>query len=272
MLRVVLTIVVSALCATAIFAAIKVHQYGWDNATYGGADPWSLFFSGVGAATVPLTAATAIAGLWKLFSKSSSFLDVWLVVFFLSAMFFVYTSYKVVEYEKTAIVAPASAPELPLRFLSAVGQCPISADFITEPEVTEAAVPLAGTEVQSTTVRSFVKGAVVSIECTNIAPDVLFPGLDDATILSNYARFFSITPIENENGGISEETVPVTHLKLEGTKDISGIEVTYSYRLFRFQANFALVVTGVTKGTTDFSDLERFFESLTVETISAGEE
>ena len=180
-------------------------------------------------------------------------------------MFFANTSYKVAEYEKTAIVAPASAPEMPLRFLSAVGQCPISADFITEPEVTEANVQLAGTEVQSTTVKSFVNGAIVSIECTNIAPDAIFPGLDDATILTNYARFWSITPIPDGNGGITQQSEPVPHLRLEGTKDISGIEVTYSYRLFRFQTNFALVAVGTPKGTRDISDVERFLDSLEVD-------
>ena len=208
--------------------------------------------------TGPLVIATVIAGLWKLLARSSSLLTVFLVIFFLSATVFAYTSYKVARYEKTGLSVTATPS------YGAVGQCPISADFITELVKTEAAVPMAGTEVQSTTVRSFVNGAIVSIECTNIASDVVFPGWDDATILANYARYFSITPIENGNGGISEETEPVVHLKLEGTKDISGTEVTYSYRLFRFQGNFALVATGVPKGTTDLSDLERFLESLRV--------
>ncbi len=74
MLRVATIVVVSFLCVTALFVAITVYQVGWDNATYGGADPWSLLFRGVGGTAVPLTIATLIAGLWKLFSRSSRFL------------------------------------------------------------------------------------------------------------------------------------------------------------------------------------------------------
>lgn len=143
-----------------------------------------------------------------------------------------------------------------------VGTCPISADFITEPEILENVVPLAGAEINSTTKRAFVTGGMVSIECTEMNPEIVFPGASDAEMLQNYARFWSVQPVDNGNNGISQGSDPTPHFILSGTKTIQGIDVTYSYRLFRFPSSFAMVATGEPTDTPDRSDVERFLKSL----------
>lgn len=143
-----------------------------------------------------------------------------------------------------------------------VGRCPISADFIADPEIIETSVPLAGVEVLSTTQRSFVRGAMVSIECTEIDPDTVFPGASDEQILRNYLRFWSIEPLSDATEGLSRGQTPIPHIVMTGTKIIQGIEVTYSYRLFRFPSNFALVAVGTPSDTIDSADVERFLNSI----------
>lgn len=152
-----------------------------------------------------------------------------------------------------------------------VGQCPISADFITEPEVIETSIQLAGMEVRSTTHRSFVRGAMVSIECTGIDPDMVFPGSLDEEILRNYMRFWSIDLSAGGTETMSEGEVP--RVVMTGTKVIQGIEVTYSYRLFRFPSGFAMVAVGTPSDTTDRTDENRFLDSIRIgeEVTGAGE-
>lgn len=146
-----------------------------------------------------------------------------------------------------------------------VGRCPITADFITEPETIENVFPLAGAELRSTTKRSFVTGAMVSIECTEMDLSIVFPGASDQEILRNYLRFWSIQPLGDENGGLSEGADPVPHVILTGTKIIQGIEVIYSYRLFRFPSSFAMVAIGSPADTEDTRDVERFLSSIRIQ-------
>ena len=110
-----------------------------------------------------------------------------------------------------------------------VGPCPISADFVKEPETFETMQQMGQYEVTSTTKRAFVDGAMVQIECTGIAPDQVFPNVDDATILANYAQFWSIQP----TGPAFMDSEPIDHYVIEGVKEIQGVGVTYTYRLFR---------------------------------------
>ena len=138
-----------------------------------------------------------------------------------------------------------------------VGPCPISADFATEPETFETMQQMGQYEVTSTTKRAFVDGAIVQIECTGIAPDQFFPGVDDATILANYAQFWSIQP----TGPAFMDSEPIDHYVIEGVKEIQGIEVTYTYRLFRFDDSFAMVATGVPGGQPP-PDAQRFLASI----------
>lgn len=150
----------------------------------------------------------------------------------------------------------------------AIGSCPISADFINEPEVLETVVPLGGMEVSTTTYRSFVRGALVSVECIEISPDTVFPGVDDPGILQIYARFWSIEPIQDGDGGISRQTYPIPHFMMTGTKAIQDIEVTYTYRLFRFPSAMAVVATGAPAGSRNNTDVDRFLTSLQVEEVT----
>jgi len=153
--------------------------------------------------------------------------------------------------------------------LAAVGACPISADFITTPETLEATVPIGDIQVQSITQRSFVTGAMVSIECTEVNPDELFPDMSDEDILRNYLRFWSIEPLDDDHGGKGEGPLPIPHVVLTGTKKIQEIEVTYSYRLFRFPSSFALVAIGMPSDTADTSDVERFLSSLQIHELES---
>jgi hypothetical protein len=66
-----------------------------------------------------------------------------------------------------------------------IGACPITADFVTQPETIQSTQQMGQLAVNSTTRRAFVDGAMVQIECTGIAPEQVFPGQDDATILTN---------------------------------------------------------------------------------------
>lgn len=147
----------------------------------------------------------------------------------------------------------------PLAFVATpvfadVGICPITADFVVEPETLETSQQLGQVTVTNTTMRAFVDGAMVQIECTGISPDQIFPGQDDATILANYARFWFIEPI----GPAYREG---DRYVIAGTKDIQGISVTYTYRLFRFADSFAMVATGVPGGGIP-PDVERFLASI----------
>lgn len=148
--------------------------------------------------------------------------------------------------------------------LAEVGICPISADFVTEPETRETTEQVGSVAVRNTTMRAFVDGAMVQIECTGVSPDQVFPGQDDATVLANYVRFWSIEP-----------TGPAYRdgdtFAIEGTKDIQGIEVTYTYRLFRFANSFAMVATGVPGGGQP-PDVERFLSSIEVTSASFTQE
>ena len=143
-----------------------------------------------------------------------------------------------------------------------VGSCPISADFVAEPETIESTQQMGQFEVRSTTRRAIVDGGMVQIECTGISPDKVFPNTDDATILANYARFWSISP----TGPVYAKEEPVRHRAIQGVKEIQGVEVTYTYRLFRFDDSFAMVVTGVPGGRIT-KDVARFSDSIQVSLI-----
>jgi hypothetical protein len=138
--------------------------------------------------------------------------------------------------------------------LADVGACPISADFIVNPETQDTMQQMGQFEVRNTTTRAFVNGAMVQIECTGISPEQAFPGQDDATILANYVRFWSIEPT-----GPAYQTGD--HFAIEGAKDIQDIEVIYTYRLFRFADSFAMVSTGVPGGGQP-PDVRRFLASI----------
>lgn len=140
-----------------------------------------------------------------------------------------------------------------------VGSCPIAADFITAPETLDATEQMGPVEFRTTTMRAFVSGAMVQIECTGVALDRVFPGQDDGTVLANYVRYWSIEP----TGPAEPATEPVDHFVIQGTKEIQGIEVTYTYRLFRFADSFAMVATGVPGGGQP-PDVSRFLASLRV--------
>ena len=56
---------------------------------------------------------------------------------------------------------------------------------------------------------------------------------------------------------------PVQHSVIEGVKDIQGVEVTYTYRLFRFSDSFAMVATGIPGGRPT-PDVEQFLASLSL--------
>lgn len=114
--------------------------------------------------------------------------------------------------------------------------------------------------MKNTTTRSIVDGAMVQIECMEISPDQVFPGQNDATILANYIRFWSLEP----TGPAYRDG---DNFVIEGTKEIEGIEVTYTYRLFRFANSFAMVTTGVPGGGQP-SDVERFLTSIKVTSAS----
>lgn len=144
--------------------------------------------------------------------------------------------------------------------LAEVGICPISADFVTEPETRETTEQVGPVSVKNTIMRAFVDGAMVQIECTEISPDQVFPGQNDATILANYIRFWSIEPT-------GPAYLDGNTFVIEGTKEIQGIEVTYTYRLFRFADSFAMVATGVPGGGQP-SDVERFLTSIEVTSAS----
>ncbi|WP_354546339.1 hypothetical protein [Roseovarius sp. MBR-78] len=150
------------------------------------------------------------------------------------------------------------------RSFAAVGACPISADFVTQPETFETTQQIGDYKVTSTTMRAFVDGAMVQIECTGMDPDKIFPNTDDATILTNYARFWSI----QQTSPVFSDNKPVQHYAIEGVKDIQGFEVKYTYRFFRFSDSFAMVATGVPGGRPT-ADVMRFLTSLSLESSAA---
>ena len=148
---------------------------------------------------------------------------------------------------------------LPLVFIptparAEVGACPITADFVTEPESLKTTQQVGQVAVTTTTMRTFVDGAMVQIECTGISPDQVFPDQDDATFLANYAQFWSIEP----TGPAYREG---DHYVIAGTKAIQGISDTYTNHLFRFADSFAMVATGV-PGDGRPPGVERFFASI----------
>lgn len=141
-----------------------------------------------------------------------------------------------------------------------VGICPISADFVTEPETRETTEQVGPVVVKNTIMRAFVDGALVQIECTEVSPDQVFPDQNDATILANYIRTWSIEP----TGPVYQDG---DNFVIEGTKEIQGMEVTYTFRLFRFANSLAMVATSVPGGGQP-TDVERFLTSIEVTAVS----
>ena len=84
-----------------MWTGLRVYSVGWDEATYNGYDPWAPLFFGLGGALLPLMVATVIAGVWKLFSRSSSFLSVLLIVFVVMTIFFAVPNFYVANYERS---------------------------------------------------------------------------------------------------------------------------------------------------------------------------
>jgi hypothetical protein len=256
------------LLAAGILASIHVYDVGWSDATYDGYDPWSLFFYGLGAAAWPATVALVWAGLHKMLSRLSHFPTVWLVVFTITTICFSAVSLLTARHDtaltrvraEPALMQVQAEPAVPRT--STADPCPISADFVIEPEVIEASIPVGNAEVESLTLRSIVEGGVVSIECIGAPVETLYPNMTDRDILLNYARFWSVSPLENSDNGITQQSDPMPHLMLEGTKEIAGTIVRYSYRFFRFPTSFAMVATGVPEGTSNPPDVERFLNSL----------
>ena len=143
--------------------------------------------------------------------------------------------------------------------LADVGLCPIDADFGNEPETATERLQIGTMEITSTRTRSFVVGGLVQIECLEADYYLAFGDTDEATFLTNYARFFSV----QSSGPAYSEDHPVQHQVLQGNLTIQGIEVEYTFRFFRFDDCFALVVTAVPGGRPT-RDIEHFLESLRV--------
>ena len=87
-MKILIVVFGAILLSIGVFAAAHVYRYGWNAATYNGHDPWALFFFGIGGAFVPLIVATVIAGIWRTFSRSSSFISVWLMIFGIATVLF----------------------------------------------------------------------------------------------------------------------------------------------------------------------------------------
>ena len=82
--------------------------------TYGGADPWSLFFRSIGATSAPTAVALVAAGLTKIFNRDVGFLNTWLAVFLIAFAISAVSSFTVAHHERTGAQGwPSNLPALP---------------------------------------------------------------------------------------------------------------------------------------------------------------
>ena len=123
--------------ATAFFGWLIVYREGWQAASRNGSDVLGLFFEAMGGASFPAAVALLVAGLVKLFKREAGFLNTWLTVFLIAFVISAVSAFTVARYEKTH-AQEALPPELIASPTARdVELCPISADFITRPEITE---------------------------------------------------------------------------------------------------------------------------------------
>ena len=64
-------------------------------------DPFGFFAENLGATAGPALIAALLAGLTKLFMRSSKFLNIWLIMFVILASVFTCSRYVVAEYESS---------------------------------------------------------------------------------------------------------------------------------------------------------------------------
>ena len=93
MLNVLRLYVLPILGIVFLFAALRIYKVGFEVATYGGRDPWSVLFFAVGAASVPIVIATLFSGLIKLFQRSLDFWLSWIVLNISISGFFLWTTF-----------------------------------------------------------------------------------------------------------------------------------------------------------------------------------
>ncbi|MEM1149281.1 MAG: hypothetical protein AAGI03_01820 [Pseudomonadota bacterium] len=79
---------------TALSARLAVIRYGWNELTYGGADPWAVLFYGLGGTAPALGIAVLVAGVRKLLVRSSSFFHAWVVTYVAASGVFACTTYR----------------------------------------------------------------------------------------------------------------------------------------------------------------------------------
>jgi hypothetical protein len=79
-----LKFLIPLILAVSFFAWQIVDRDGWDAATFEGGDPWAPVFGGLGGASVPMAIALLIAGITRIFSRETSFLNAWLVIFLIA--------------------------------------------------------------------------------------------------------------------------------------------------------------------------------------------
>lgn len=233
----------------AFFGWLIVYRKGWDAATYGGADPWGLFFEAMGGAFAPTAVALMVASPVKLFKRDASFLNTWLAVFLIAFAVFAVSNFTVARYEHgDALSLPSGA----------MRDCPITADFTPQARTEEID---ATEEFKGRAWRTFdvYPEGFSSLDCYLVTPSEMLGDMTHIDILLAWAAQEGL-----EQEGIFAVHTPYPHSLMLSRKVVEGREVAFEHRIFLFREAFVLTATAGDPATFPSERNRAFTASITV--------
>lgn len=216
------------LAAAGFFSWLIVYRQGWDAATYGGADPWGLFFGAMGRAFAPTAVALLVAGPVKLFKRDASFSNTWLTVFLVAFAIFAVPNFTVARYERGEALSLQS---------NAMRDCPISADFTPQARTVEIDPAREHPGRAWRTIDVYSDG-FSSLDCYLVAPAEMLGNMTHIDILLAWAAQEGL-----EQEGIFAVDTPYPHSRMLSRKVVEGREVAFENRIFLFREAFVLTTT-----------------------------
>lgn len=245
----VLKLLVPFILGGALFGYLSVYREGWAAVTYGGTDPWAIFFTALGGVAAPFVLALLIAGLVKFFARDSSFLNVWLIVFVIAAAILGFSSFTVARYERAnAETAQADVMQ----------SCRVSADFSNKATTNE--IDTAEKYSGRTWRRiEIYENGFSSLDCYLVTPSDMLGSMSPVDILLAWAAQEGL-----EQEGIFAIETPYPYSRMVSSKVVEGREVVFEHRIFLFQDSFVLAATASDRINFPSDQNRNFLASLKV--------
>lgn len=247
----VLKLVMPFVLGGALFGYLNVYREGWSAVTYGGADPWALFFTALGGVTAPFALALLVGGLVKLFARSTSFLNVWLTVFLIAVAILGFSSFTVARYERTNAETTRA---------NVMQDCRVSADFSNNATMNEIDTS-AKYRGKTWRIAEIYEDGFSSLDCYLVAPSEMLGTMSPVDILLAWATQEGL-----EQEGIFAVETPYPHSKMISSKVVDGREVVFEHRIFLFPDSFVLAATASDRANFPSEQNRNFLASLAVTT------